>query len=109
VTKAEDLPSGAGELARAYPKVWEAYEALGKSTAEVGPLDRKTRRLVKLALAIGASSEGAVHSHVRRALDEGVPKAELKQVALLAITTLGLPQAVKGLTWVEDITEPRKR
>ncbi len=109
MTKAEELPSGAGELARAYPKVWEAYEALGKSTAEAGPLDGKTRRLVKLALAIGASSEGAVHSHVRRALDERVPKNELKQVALLAITTLGLPQAVKGLTWVEDITEPGKR
>jgi alkylhydroperoxidase/carboxymuconolactone decarboxylase family protein YurZ len=91
------------------PRVWEAYETLGKSTAEAGPLDGKTRRLVKLALAIGASSEGAVHSHVRRALDEGVPKAELKQVALLAITTLGLPQAVKGLTWVEDITEEGKR
>jgi alkylhydroperoxidase/carboxymuconolactone decarboxylase family protein YurZ len=108
VAKAEELPSGAGELARAYPKVWQAYQALGKNTAEAGPLDGRTRRLVKLALAIGASSEGAVHSHVRRALDEGVPKAELKQVALLAITTLGLPQAVKGLTWIEDITDESK-
>jgi hypothetical protein len=37
-----------------------------------------------------------------------VPNAELKQVALLAITTLDLPQAVKGLTWIEDITEQDK-
>lgn len=109
MSKAEELPSGAGKLARAYPNVWKAYEALGKSTAEAGPLDGRTRRLVKLALAIGASSEGAVHSHVRRALEEGVPKDELKQVTLLAITTLGLPQAVKGLTWIEDITEQGRR
>ncbi len=109
MANAEELPSGAGELARVYPKVWEAYEALGKTTAEAGPLHGRTHRLVKLALAIGASSEGAVHSHVRRALDEGVPKSELKQVALLAITTLGLPQAVKGLTWIEDITDEKKR
>ena len=27
-------------------------------------------------------------------------------MALLAIPTLGLPQAVKGLTWIEDITGP---
>jgi alkylhydroperoxidase/carboxymuconolactone decarboxylase family protein YurZ len=109
VSKAEDLPSGAGELARAYPKVWETYAALGKSTAEAGPLDERTRRLVKLALAIGASSEGAVHSHVRRGVEEGLAKEELKQVALLAITTLGLPQAVKGLTWIEDITDAAMR
>jgi alkylhydroperoxidase/carboxymuconolactone decarboxylase family protein YurZ len=106
VKKAEELPSGAGEVARAYPAVWEAYAALGKATAEAGPLDARTRRLVKLALSIGVSSEGAVHSHTRRAIAEGVSKDELKQVALLAIATLGFPQAVKGLTWIEDITDP---
>ncbi len=42
----------------------------------------------------------------RRALAEGVSKDELKQVALLAIPTLGFLQAVKVLTWIEDITDP---
>ena len=37
-----------------------------KRVVPAGPLDQKTVRLVKLALAIGAKSEGAVHSHVRR-------------------------------------------
>jgi alkylhydroperoxidase/carboxymuconolactone decarboxylase family protein YurZ len=106
IKKAEELPSGAGEIARTYPAVWEAYAALGKATAEAGPLDERMRRLVKLALSIGASSEGAVHSHTRRALEQGLTKTELKQVALLAIATLGLPQAVRGLTWIEDITDP---
>ena len=106
IEKIDELPSGAGEVARAYPAVWEAYEALGKAAAEAGPLDERTRRLVKLALSIGASSEGAVHSHARRALKEGVSTDELKHVALLAITTLGLPQAVKGLTWIEDVSDP---
>lgn len=106
MTNTDDLPSGAGDLARAYPAVWQAFAALGQATAEAGPLDARTRRLVKLALAIGAASEGAVHSHTRRAVNEGLSKQELKQVALLAIATLGLPQAVKGLTWIEDITDP---
>ncbi len=101
----EDLPSGAGEIARAYPEVWAAYAALGKASAQAGPLDRRTERLVELALALGALSEGAVHSHTRRGLAEGLSPEELKHVALLAIPTLGLPQAVKGLTWIEDITD----
>jgi alkylhydroperoxidase/carboxymuconolactone decarboxylase family protein YurZ len=58
---------------------------------------------LKLAFAIGASSEGAVHSHARRAVEEGISPAELKHVAILAIPTIGFPQAVKGLTWIEDV------
>ncbi len=102
----DKLPSAAGKVASEYAAVWQAYAALGKATAESGPLDQRTRRLVKVALAIGASSEGAVHSHTRRGIDEGLSRKELKQVALLAIATLGFPQAVRALTWIEDITDP---
>ncbi|WP_414687912.1 carboxymuconolactone decarboxylase family protein [Mycobacterium sp.] len=71
---------------------------------EAGPLDVRTKRLVHLALAIGADSHGAVHSHARRGLAEGLSAAELEHVALLAVTTLGWPQAVKGITWIRDVT-----
>ncbi|SEE76369.1 Uncharacterized conserved protein YurZ, alkylhydroperoxidase/carboxymuconolactone decarboxylase family [Rhizobiales bacterium GAS191] len=101
----ENLPSGAGEVAKTYPEVWKAYTALGKACSEAGPIDGRAVRLIKLALAVGALSEGAVHSHTRRALEEGLTKGEIKQVALLAIPTLGFPQGVKALTWVEDITD----
>lgn len=97
------LPSGAGRLADRYPSVWSAYERLGEAVAEAGPLDAKTRRLVKLALAIGCGSEGAVHSHVRRAVAEGVSSVELRHVMLLAIPSQGLPAAVKAMTWMDDI------
>jgi alkylhydroperoxidase/carboxymuconolactone decarboxylase family protein YurZ len=105
----QDLPSGAGEVAAAYPAVWKAYAALGKACSEAGPIDGRTARLVKLALAVGALSEGAVHSHTRRALEEGLSAEELRQVALLAIPTLGFPQGVKALTWIEDLTDPDSR
>ncbi len=101
----QDLPSGAGKVADDYPEVWQAFASLGKACAEAGPLDARTRRLVKLALAVGSGSEGAVHSHMRRALDEGIEPEALKQVAMLAIPTLGLPGGVAALTWIEDITE----
>ena len=77
--------------------------AFGKASSEAGPIDAKTRRLVKVALAIGAGLEGAVHSHVRRALAEGVPAEELKHIALLAMPTLGFPASLRALTWIEDL------
>ncbi len=103
---AEQLPAGAQRIADRHPEVWQAYAKLGAACAEAGPLDAKTRRLVKLALSVGTWSQGAVHSHVRRGLDEGISEAELKHVALLAISTLGLPKAVAALTWIEDVTNP---
>ncbi|MFB6352540.1 MAG: carboxymuconolactone decarboxylase family protein [Halobacteriales archaeon] len=100
-----DLPSTAGDLAAAYPEVWAAYADLGEQTAEAGPLDGETKRLVKLGLAVGAGSEGAVHSHVRRAREEGVGREDIRHVALLAITTLGFPRAMAAMSWIEDVLE----
>ena len=98
--------SGAGEFADAYPAAWEAYQALGKAAGESGPLDARTRRLLKLALAMGARSEGAVHSHCRQAVREGLSAEELRQVAVLAITTLGFPAAMAALSWIGDVVDP---
>lgn len=97
------IPGAAGDLAERYPDVWKIYAALGEATAKGGPLTTRERRLVKLALSIGAGSEGAVHSHTRRAKDEGIEDAALMQVALLSIGPLGLPRAVAAKTWIEDI------
>ncbi len=98
-----DLPSGAAKAEQNYPDVWSAYAQLGEACAKAGPLDERTSRLVKLALAIGAASEGAVHSHTRRALKAGIDAAAIRQIAMLAIPTLGLPRAVAAMTWIEDI------
>lgn len=105
MSEENDLPGAAGDVARRHPKVWEAYSALGEACATEGPLTDRERRLVKLALALGAGSEGAVHSHVRRGRDDGIEPEALRQVALLAIGVLGFPQAVKGLTWMGDELE----
>lgn len=59
------LPEHPEALRRKYPKVWKAFTALGDSCHQVGPQDEKSRRLVKLALAIGAGLEGATHSVYR--------------------------------------------
>ncbi len=99
------LPSTADRIAKTYPDLWEQYSDLGKASADAGPIDGETKRLVKLALAVGTQSEGAVHSHTRRGLEEGIPPETLKHVALLAVTTQGFPQAVAALTWIEDITD----
>lgn len=99
-----EVPGAAGQVAREHPELWQALQVLGERASQAGPLDARTRRLVHLAFAIASGSEGATHSHVRRALAEGIATADLDHLALLGVTTLGWPQAVRGLTWVRDIT-----
>ena len=90
-----------------YGEVWRAFTQLGDRCHKAGPLDERARRLVKLALAIGAGLEGGTHSAVRNALAFGITPEEIKHVAVLGITTLGLPSAMRALTWVGDGLEPQ--
>jgi 4-carboxymuconolactone decarboxylase len=91
----DDFVEAFPELARA----WEMVATAGK----VGPLDDRTARLVKLAVAMGAQHEGAVHASVRKALAMGVTREELEHVVALAAGTLGFPQAVAAYTWIKDL------
>jgi alkylhydroperoxidase/carboxymuconolactone decarboxylase family protein YurZ len=84
-----------------YPKIGQAWEMLSEAGKE-GPLDEKTARLLKLAIAVGAMREGAVHSNVRKALAMGITRAEIEQVVALAAGTLGLPSAVAVFSWIAD-------
>lgn len=90
-----------------YPRVMAAYSALGEATQEAGPLDAKTRALVKLGIATGCLREGAVHSHARRSLEAGATPGEIRHAVLLATTTLGFPSMMAALTWVEDVLGKR--
>jgi 4-carboxymuconolactone decarboxylase len=99
------LPGRYLQFQKRYPEVFKAYDALGGATAEAGPLTDKTRALVKLAIAIGAEKEGAVHSHTRRAIEAGCSAEEIRHAVVLGTTTLGFPSMMKALTWVDDILE----
>jgi len=95
-------PSFYAAFRAAQPEVVTAYEALGDAARRAGPLSPGEAELVKLAFAAGARLEGAIHSHTRRALDEGVAPEALRHLALLAITTLGFPQAMAIRSMIED-------
>jgi 4-carboxymuconolactone decarboxylase len=94
------LPETFQKFSRDYPKVHEAYEAVARAAHESGPLDERTRQLVKLAISVGARLEGAVRSHTWQALEGGVTEAEIDHVVLLSLTTIGLPSMAAARRWV---------
>jgi len=94
-------------VANQYIDVFDAYEKLGTSVHNAGPLDKKTRELVKLAMSCGAQKEGAVHSHTRKAIEAGCTPEEIRHVVLLLLPTLGMPSMMAAMTWVNDILDDK--
>jgi AhpD family alkylhydroperoxidase len=88
-----------------FPAVVEAYERLGEACHWHGPLDPKTRELIKIGIAIGAGLESGTRAHTRLALDAGATPEEIRHAALLATTTLGFPSMMRAMTWVNDVLE----
>ncbi len=98
-----DLPQWSRRFEKTYPKVWKSFQLMGEVCHRWGPLDDRSRRLVKIGIAVGSGSEGALHSAVRNALAEGITKEEIRHAILLSITTIGFPKAQAALSWAEDI------
>ncbi|MBI3990441.1 MAG: carboxymuconolactone decarboxylase family protein [candidate division NC10 bacterium] len=99
----EKLPAPYRQFMTKFREVWEAYNQLGAACHEGGPLDRKTRELAKLGMAIGGRLEGAVHAHTRLALEAGATPEEIRHVVLLALPTVGFPSMMATMTWVDDV------
>ena len=89
-----------------YPDYFAALEALGSAARHAGPLDEQCVQLVQLAAAAAIRSEGAVHSHVRRALDAGASAPQIRHALLALTSTLGLPTVAAALSWADDVLGP---
>lgn len=86
-----------------YPGYLEAVESLGQAVKKEGPLDSKLIQLIQLGAAAAIRSEGAVHSHARRALELGATKEELHHAVIVLTSTIGFPGVVAALSWIEDV------
>jgi alkylhydroperoxidase/carboxymuconolactone decarboxylase family protein YurZ len=85
-----------------FPKLAAGWEAIASAGKEV-PVDEKTARLIKLAVACAALREGAVHANVRKALAVGITREEIEQVIALTAGTIGLPATVAVFSWIEEV------
>ncbi len=98
-----DRPKHFNRLSEQYPDFVEALERLGETVKSLGPLDERTCHLIQLAAAAASRSEGAVHSHARRALGAGATREELHHALLCLTSTIGFPAVSAAMSWVDDL------
>jgi 4-carboxymuconolactone decarboxylase len=102
------LPDHYKNLHKHYGKVMDALSSLGEELRRQGPIDERHGHLIQLAAAVGIRSEGAVHSHVRRALDAGATPEEIRHAVILLTSTVGFPTVSAAFSWVEDVLQGKE-
>ena len=99
------LPDKYKNFASKYPEIFDLYKELGTKVRESGPLDENTQNLIKLGIAVGSNSRGAVMSHTRKALDTGATKDEICHAIMLSLSTTGFPTMIAALNWANEVLE----
>ncbi len=88
-----------------HPNYLKAVEKLGDAAKNAGPLDEKMAQLIQLGASVTLKSEGATHSHTKRAIEAGATHEEIRHTVLLLTNTIGFPNVMAGMSWVNDILE----
>ncbi len=99
------LPEQYLSIKKRFKDYYKAVGNLGKAVRAAGPIDEKTSHLIQLAAAAAIKSEGAVHSHARRALESGATPEEIYHSIILLTSTIGFPNVSAALSWVDDIIQ----
>ncbi|MGD9225635.1 MAG: carboxymuconolactone decarboxylase family protein [Desulfobacterales bacterium] len=92
----EDVHKIFSQFKEEFPEIHLKHEALGKEVHEKGgPLDEKSRWLIKIAISGACNHKRALETHIRKAKTAGVGEAEIMHALLLLIPTAGFPAFMK--------------
>lgn len=87
-------------------EIYDAYENYGKLVHEKGgPINEKTRWLIKVALSTDCQNEYSLRTHILKALKCGCTKEEIEHAILLVGPTSGFPKMMHGMLIYRNIID----
>jgi 4-carboxymuconolactone decarboxylase len=100
----EDIHKIFSQFKEEFPGIHARQEALGKEVHEKGgPLDEKSRWLIKMAISGACNHKRALETHIRKARAAGINEDEIKHTLLLLIPTAGFPAFMKSYAVLKSI------
>lgn len=67
------------------PDVMKAFSAMAQAACAAHALDRKTKELIALAIAVAVRCDDCIGFHVKAALEQGASEEEISEVLGMAI------------------------
>lgn len=87
-----------------FPEIYRAYDELVKKCHAKGPLDQKTKQLIRISVASASYLENTVKANTARAIRMGITQEEIEQAILITMPTVGYPKMVAALNWCRQAT-----
>ncbi|MFR9802366.1 carboxymuconolactone decarboxylase family protein [Pseudonocardia sp. RS010] len=84
------------QLRRAIPAVYRGYAGLHEAAMGEGALDRCTKELIALAIAVTKECDGCIAAHARGAAASGAGEEQVAEAIGVAILLNGGPGTVYG-------------
>ena len=98
----KDVPQPYAQFKARFPQILDKNEELGQLIHEHGgPLDDKTRWLIKLGISAASRHNTGVETHVARARAAGASEEEIIHALLLVIPTCGFPTFMEAYNQIK--------
>jgi AhpD family alkylhydroperoxidase len=102
-----DISGALAKLRKDIPEVTSAFSNMAQAATKDGALDKKTKELIALALAVAGHCDACIGFHVQALVKLGVTRAELTETLGMGIYMGGGPSfmyAADALTAFEEFS-----
>jgi AhpD family alkylhydroperoxidase len=86
-----EVDAAAAELRELIPETYKAFGDLARSAQHPGALDRKTKELIALAIAVSVRCDACIGYHARGAARAGATRQEVAEALGVAVQMGGGP------------------
>lgn len=103
-----DITTMLGKLRKEIPEVMTAFGGLSQAATKDGVMDKKTKELIAIALAVAARCDGCIGFHSQTLVKLGASRQELLETLSMAIYMGGGPSlmyAAEALDAYEQFSE----
>ncbi|MCA6064599.1 carboxymuconolactone decarboxylase family protein [Thalassolituus marinus] len=87
------------------PGVMQSFGSLHEASLQSAALDKKTKELISLGIAITVRCDGCISFHVHDSLQAGASKEEIAETVGVAILMGGGPSVVYGIEAMQALSQ----
>ena len=103
--KLDDIKRLIGDLKKEAPDQIDAFDRFMATVEKPSALDRKSKELINLGLAVAAQCEWCIALHTKGALDSGASRAEIIDAGMQAVLMHGGPALMYMTPVIEALDE----
>ncbi|MEZ5758359.1 MAG: carboxymuconolactone decarboxylase family protein [Emcibacteraceae bacterium] len=93
------------KLSESQPKILDAFDQLHRASIADGALNKKTKELIALAIAVVSRCDGCISFHTHDALEAGASEQEITEALGIAILMGGGPAMVYATHVMDAMSE----